>query len=49
MYRALPQGCLAVVPNSSHLLLHEKPDLCVSLIRDFLAGDEKPRMMPISR
>ena len=49
LYRGLPRGQLAVVPNTSHLLLHEKPDLCAQLIGAFLTGDPAPRMMPISR
>jgi pimeloyl-ACP methyl ester carboxylesterase len=49
LYRSLPRGELAVVPNTSHLLLHEKPELCVRIIGDFLDGTDKPRMMPIGR
>jgi pimeloyl-ACP methyl ester carboxylesterase len=49
LYRGLPRGQLAVVPNTSHLLLHEKPDLCAELIGSFLTGEPAPRMMPMSR
>ena len=49
LYRGLPRGQLAIVPNTSHLLLHEKPELCVQLVRDFLGADPAPTMMPISR
>jgi pimeloyl-ACP methyl ester carboxylesterase len=49
LYRGLPHGQLAVIPNTSHLLLHEKPDLCAELIGSFLTGAPTPRMMPISR
>lgn len=49
LYRGLPRGQLAVVPNTSHLLLHEKPDLCAELIGAFLRDDPVPTMMPIGR
>jgi pimeloyl-ACP methyl ester carboxylesterase len=49
MYRALPGGQLAVVPRTSHLLLHEKPELCTRLVTDFLTGDPAPTWMPIRR
>lgn len=49
LYRALSDGHLAVVPGASHLLLHEHPDLCTRLVRDFLAGRRGPRLMPVSR
>lgn len=49
MYRALPDGELAVVPGTSHGLLVEKPDLCNRLILDFLTTDPVPQMAPIRR
>ena len=49
LYRALPDGHLAILPGSSHLLLHEHPALCTALIGDFLAGRRGPRLMPMSR
>jgi pimeloyl-ACP methyl ester carboxylesterase len=50
LYRALlPHGQLAVVPGTSHLLLHEKPDLCVGLVGDFLTATPAPTLMPIAR
>jgi pimeloyl-ACP methyl ester carboxylesterase len=49
LYRGLPRGQLAVVPNTSHLLLHEQPDVCAELIGSFLTGEPAPTMMPISR
>lgn len=49
LYRALPDGHLAIVPGSSHLLLHEHPELCTQLVGTFLAGHRGPRLMPVSR
>lgn len=49
LYRALPDGHLAVVPGASHLLLHEHPELCTRLVEDFLRGKRGPRLMPMSR
>jgi pimeloyl-ACP methyl ester carboxylesterase len=37
LYRGLPDAQLAVVPGTSHLLLHERPRLCTSLVAEFLA------------
>ncbi|MFI7106920.1 alpha/beta fold hydrolase [Nonomuraea sp. NPDC050227] len=49
MYRTLPAAQLAVVPQTSHLLLHERPELCVRLVGDFLTGTPAPTWMPIRR
>jgi pimeloyl-ACP methyl ester carboxylesterase len=49
LYRALPHGQLVVVPGTSHLLLHEKPDLCVGLVGDFLTAAPAATRMPIAR
>ncbi|MEV3987186.1 alpha/beta hydrolase, partial [Nonomuraea sp. NPDC049758] len=49
MYRTLPAAQLAVVPQTSHLLLHERPELCVRLVGDFLTGAPAPTWMPIRR
>ncbi|MEU4192311.1 alpha/beta hydrolase [Kribbella sp. NPDC026611] len=49
MYRALPASQLAVVPGTSHLLLHEKPADCVRLVREFLTTDAASTLMPIRR
>jgi len=49
LYRNLREGQLAIVPGTSHLLLHEKPELCTSLITDFLTADPAPTWMPIRR
>lgn len=49
LYRAFPDAQLAVVPGTSHGLLHEKAELCVRLVTDFLADDPVPTMIPLRR
>lgn len=49
LYRNLPDAQLAVIPGTSHLLLHEKPQLCTSLVTDFLTTGPTPTWMPIRR
>ncbi len=50
LYEALPQGQLAVVPGTSHVLTMEKPALVNRLILDFLAETGPPiTMVPIRR
>jgi pimeloyl-ACP methyl ester carboxylesterase len=49
LYRNLRDSQLAIVPGTSHLLLHEKPELCTRLITDFLTADPAPTWMPIRR
>lgn len=50
LYRGLStQAELAVVPGTSHGLLVEKPDLCNTMILDFLTTDPVPTMAPIRR
>jgi pimeloyl-ACP methyl ester carboxylesterase len=49
MYRALPEGELAVVPGTSHGLVHEKPQLCNRLILDFLTTDPVETIAPVRR
>jgi pimeloyl-ACP methyl ester carboxylesterase len=48
-YRAIPDGELAVVPGTSHGLLHEKPDLCNRILLDFLIEDPVPTFAPVRR
>jgi pimeloyl-ACP methyl ester carboxylesterase len=48
-YRGLPNGELAVIPGASHGLLVEKPDLCNTIMTDFLATDAVPTIAPIRR
>lgn len=49
MFRGLPNSELAIVPGTSHVLVVEKPELCNSLIVDFLGRDPVPTIMPIRR
>jgi pimeloyl-ACP methyl ester carboxylesterase len=49
MYRALPDGELMVVPGTSHGLLVEKPQLCNTVIVDFLTTDPVETLAPIRR
>jgi pimeloyl-ACP methyl ester carboxylesterase len=49
MYRALPDGELAVVPGTSHGLLHEKPELCNRLLLDFLTTEPVETIAPVRR
>jgi pimeloyl-ACP methyl ester carboxylesterase len=49
LYRGLPDAQLAVVPGTSHLLLHEKPEFCVNLVVEFLTGRPVATLMPIRR
>ncbi|MFS8103579.1 alpha/beta hydrolase [Lentzea alba] len=49
MYRALPSAELAVVPGTSHGLLHEKPVLCNAMIVDFLTTEPVETYAPIRR
>jgi pimeloyl-ACP methyl ester carboxylesterase len=49
LYRALPDGYLAVLPGATHLLLHEHPHACARLAADFLAGRRGHRLMPFFR
>lgn len=49
MYRALPDGELAIVPRSTHGLLVEKPALFAHLIRDFYDTNKTNGFAPIRR
>jgi pimeloyl-ACP methyl ester carboxylesterase len=49
MYRGIADAELAVVPGTSHGLLHEKPALCNAIITDFLTSDPVPTFAPIRR
>ena len=49
MYEALPQGQLAIVPGTSHLVPIEKPDLVNRLIVDFLDDGAVVAMLPMRR
>jgi pimeloyl-ACP methyl ester carboxylesterase len=49
LYRGLGGAQLAIVPQASHLLLFERPELCTALVTTFLTTDPAPTMMPIRR
>ena len=49
MYRSLPDAELAIIPGTSHGLLHEKPRLCNTVIVDFLTADPIPTYAPVRR
>jgi pimeloyl-ACP methyl ester carboxylesterase len=49
LYRALPNAELAVIPGTSHGLLVEKPELCNTIIVDFLSNEPMPTFAPIRR
>jgi pimeloyl-ACP methyl ester carboxylesterase len=49
LYRALPDAELAVIPGTSHGLLVEKPDLCNTMLVDFLTNDPVATLAPIRR
>jgi pimeloyl-ACP methyl ester carboxylesterase len=48
-YRSLPAGELAIIPGTSHGLMVEKPELCNSIIVDFLTQQPVPNYAPIRR
>jgi pimeloyl-ACP methyl ester carboxylesterase len=48
-YRPIPDAELAVVPGTSHGLLHEKLDLCNTILLDFLTRDPVPTLAPVRR
>lgn len=49
LYEALPQGQLAIVPGTSHLVPIEKPDLVNRLVVDFLDDGAVVSMLPMRR
>jgi pimeloyl-ACP methyl ester carboxylesterase len=49
LFRALPDAEWAIVPGTSHTLLHEKPALCVALVEHFLTTEETLTFMPVRR
>lgn len=48
-YRGIADSELAVVPGTSHFLIQEKPELCNTLILDFLTHDPVPTVAPVRR
>jgi pimeloyl-ACP methyl ester carboxylesterase len=49
LYRALPDAELAIIPGTSHGLLVEKPELCNTILVDFLSDDPLATLAPIRR
>lgn len=49
LYRALPDGELAIIPGISHGLLAEKPELCNRIILEFLCNEPVHTFAPIRR
>jgi pimeloyl-ACP methyl ester carboxylesterase len=49
LYRAIPDAEMAVVPGTSHGLLHEKPTLCHAIIVEFLTADPVRTIAPVRR
>ena len=49
LYRGLPRSELAVVPGTSHHLLHDKPQLVTQLVTTFLTTDATRTALPIRR
>jgi pimeloyl-ACP methyl ester carboxylesterase len=49
MYEGIPDAELAIVPGTSHGLLHEKPALCNAILLDFLTKDPVPTIAPLRR
>ena len=49
MYRSLPTAELAIIPGTSHGLLHEKPATCNRAIVEFLVHDQVSTIAPVRR
>jgi pimeloyl-ACP methyl ester carboxylesterase len=50
MYEAIPKGELAIVPGTSHMLLKERTDECVRVVRHFISSKLPPvTITPIRR
>lgn len=49
IYESLPNAGLAVLPDASHLLLHEHPQAVVNVVRQFLTNGHRATMLPIRR
>lgn len=41
MYEAIPTSRLAIVPDAGHAVLLDQPELCMLMIRDFLASPSR--------
>jgi pimeloyl-ACP methyl ester carboxylesterase len=49
LFEGISDAELAIVPGTSHRLLQEKPELCNTMIVDFLTTDPVPTIAPIRR
>jgi len=49
VYESLPDAALAVLPNASHLLLHEHSETITRLVAHFLTNGHSPTLLPIRR
>jgi pimeloyl-ACP methyl ester carboxylesterase len=49
LYRAIPDGELAVLPGTSHTVLFEKPELMNRIVLDFLEQESAATMLPLRR
>ena len=49
LYRGIANSELAIVPGTSHFLIQEKPDLCNTIVVDFLAADPVATIAPMRR
>jgi pimeloyl-ACP methyl ester carboxylesterase len=49
LYRGIRSSELAVVPGTSHFLLQEKPELCNTIVVDFLTDDPAATVAPMRR
>jgi pimeloyl-ACP methyl ester carboxylesterase len=49
LYRGIRDAEMAVVPGTSHGLLHEKPTLCNAIMVDFLTVDPVDTIAPVRR
>jgi pimeloyl-ACP methyl ester carboxylesterase len=47
IFEALPDARLAIIPGTSHVLAHERPEALVALVDDFLHGDPPRRSLPM--
>ena len=47
LFEALSEGQLAIVPGTSHLLLHEAPEQLLAIVERFLDGGPPQRLMPM--
>jgi len=49
LYRGIANSELTVVPGTSHFLIQEKPELCNTIVVDFLTADPVATIAPVRR